>query len=189
MQKQLILLALIATFASAQDLVGRWQPRFQEDSAERIGLLGPPAWGDISKGAKSPNEGPELGDYAGLPLNDAGRLKADSWDASILTLPEHQCKPHPATYAFRGPNDFRIAAQTDPATGRVVAYIFSGTYLGRDRYIWMDGRPHPPDYAPHTWGGFSTGTMDGNKLKVVTTHIKAGWLRRNKGICSRHCGD
>ena len=179
MRRAIIILVLLRICAGAQDLAGRWQPRFHEDSAERIGLLGPPAWGDISKGAKSPNEGPELGDYAGLPLNDAGRLKAESWDASILTLPEHQCKPHPATYAFRGPNDLRIAPQTDAATQRVIAFVLTGTYLGRPRTIWMDGRAHPPEAAAHTWSGFSTGTWEGSKLKVLTTHLKAGWLRRN----------
>ena len=43
----------------------------------------------------------------------------------------------------------------------------------------MDGRPHPPDYAPHTWMGFSTGKWDGDTLTVYTTHIKQGWYRRN----------
>ena len=43
----------------------------------------------------------------------------------------------------------------------------------------MDGRSHPPAYAPHTWMGFSTGRFVGNALEVRTTHLKQGWLRRN----------
>ena len=43
----------------------------------------------------------------------------------------------------------------------------------------MDGRPHPPDYAAHTWQGFSTGSWEGDVLVVKTTHLKAGWMRRN----------
>ena len=43
----------------------------------------------------------------------------------------------------------------------------------------MDGRPHPPDYAPHTWAGFSTGKWDGDTLVVTTTHLKENWVRRN----------
>ena len=43
----------------------------------------------------------------------------------------------------------------------------------------MDGRPHPSEYAPHTWEGFSTGEWEGNALKVTVTHIKAGYLQRN----------
>jgi hypothetical protein len=42
----------------------------------------------------------------------------------------------------------------------------------------MDGRPHPPEYAPHSWTGFSTGEWVGNTLKVTTTHLKDGYLRR-----------
>ena len=36
-----------------------------------------------------------------------------------------------------------------------------------------------PDYAAHTWMGFSTGKWDGNILTVYTTHLKWGWIRRN----------
>jgi len=48
-----------------------------------------------------------------------------------------------------------------------------------DRVIYMDGRPHPPEYAPHTWMGFSTGRWVGDMLEVRTTHIKSEWFRRN----------
>jgi len=47
------------------------------------------------------------------------------------------------------------------------------------RTIWMDGRPHPPELAEHTSMGFSTGEWEGRTLKVTTTHLKEGWLRRN----------
>ena len=47
------------------------------------------------------------------------------------------------------------------------------------RTIWMDGRPHPSPFAPHTFMGFSTGRWEGNVLTVTTTHLKQGWLRRN----------
>ena len=43
----------------------------------------------------------------------------------------------------------------------------------------MDGRPHPPEHALHTWEGFSTGRWDGNTLVVTTTHLKESYLRRN----------
>ena len=43
----------------------------------------------------------------------------------------------------------------------------------------MDGRPHPSKTAPHPFGGFSTGRWDGNTLVVTTTHMKAGYVRRN----------
>ena len=43
----------------------------------------------------------------------------------------------------------------------------------------MDGRPHPPAWAQHTWMGFSTGKYEGNILTVYTTHLKRAWIRRN----------
>jgi hypothetical protein len=43
----------------------------------------------------------------------------------------------------------------------------------------MDGRPHPPDYVPHTNMGFSTGEWHGDILTVSTTHIKKEFYRRS----------
>jgi hypothetical protein len=43
----------------------------------------------------------------------------------------------------------------------------------------MDGRPHPDEFAQHTWQGFSTGSWEGPVLKIVTTHLKKGWIQRN----------
>ena len=63
-------------------------------------------------------------------------------------------------------------------TQRLVAYRFYGSY-GLARTVWMDGRPHPPANARHTYEGFSTGRWEGNRLAIETTHLKAGFLRRN----------
>jgi len=156
-----ILLLIAPTPAFAQrDLSGNWTALYHEDQPHRI-------------------PGPELGDYTGIPLNDAGRLKADSWDASILTLREHQAKPHPSTYSLRGPANIRITRQLDPVTQETIGYELFGTFGQATRLIWLDGRPHPPEYAPHTWAGFSTARWDGNSLDVVTSHLKVGWLQRN----------
>ena len=158
-----VLLAALAlpSRAFAQiDLSGVWAPIFHEDQPERV-------------------PGPDIGDYAGLPINDAARLKADTWDASLLTLPEHQCKPHPSTYGFRGVGNLRIIPDFDDATQRMVKINTQIQWMEQKREIWMDGRPHPPDYAAHTWQGFSTGHWEGPVLVVNTTHLKQGWMRRN----------
>ena len=162
-----VLLSLVAARpAAAQvDLSGMWAPVFHEDQVERV-------------------PGPEVGDYAGLPLNDALRARADAWDAGLLTLPEHQCKPHPSTYGFRGVGNLRITADIEDATQRIVKLNTHIQWQEQKREIWMDGRPHPPDYAAHTWQGFSTGRWDGNALVVRTTHLKAGWIRRNGAVIS-----
>ena len=53
-----------------------------------------------------------------------------------------------------------------------------------DRPIYMDGRPHPPEWAPHTWAGFSTGKYDGNMLVVTTTHLRESYIRANTALFS-----
>ena len=122
--------------------------------------------------------GPELGDYAWLPINDAVRLRADSWDASLITLPEYQCRVHPSDYvsSFAA---LRIWEERDSASQQLIAIHTHHFAWGTERTIWMDGRPHPPEYALHTAMGFSTGKWDGDILVVTTTHLKEGWTRRN----------
>jgi hypothetical protein len=147
--------------AAAQvDLSGEWGQKMSEDAPERGG-------------------GPEIGDYTGLPINDRARLQADSWDADKWTLLEHQCEPHPADYAVRGPGSMRVWADMDPLTKDVTEWHTMIMWMNPERTIYMDGRPHPSEFAPHTWGGFSTGEWVGDMLKVTTTHLKEGWLRRN----------
>jgi hypothetical protein len=64
-------------------------------------------------------------------------------------------------------------------TARVIAIRKRGTWMEPERTIWLDGRPHPPESAAHTWQGFSTGRWEGNRLTVTTTHIKSGHLQMN----------
>jgi glyoxylase-like metal-dependent hydrolase (beta-lactamase superfamily II) len=164
--RRLVLLAALA-FAVAQpaaaqiDIAGEWGSRLHED----LGYRG---------------TGPALGEYVGLPLNDAGRQKASTWDASILSSPEEQAKPHPAQYNMRGPGtNLRITKIFDPYNSAFLGYRIAGTYGRADRTIWMDGRPHPSEHAEHLWEGFSTGRVERNQLIVTTTHMKAGWVLRN----------
>lgn len=149
-----------ATPAYAQiDLSGEWAPRFHEDQPERV-------------------PGPDLGDYLGIPISDAARWRGESWSASIMTLPEWQCRPHSADYIWRGPSPVRITKEVDPVSREIVA--FHAEWLRSiDRPIYLDGRPHPSSNAPHTWAGFSTGKWNGDVLTVTTTHLKEGYLRRN----------
>jgi glyoxylase-like metal-dependent hydrolase (beta-lactamase superfamily II) len=158
-----ILLAAVLACAPACaqiDPAGEWSPRYHEDQPER-------------------RPGPEIGDYLGLPITSAARLRGDAWDASLLTVPEHQCKPHPSDYAPRGPAELRISKEIDRDTQQLIAYRTHISMMGTERIIWMDGRPHPPAWALHTWQGFSTGKWDGSMLTITTTHLKAGWIRRN----------
>jgi len=122
--------------------------------------------------------GPEIGDYLGIPLNAAARLRADTWDASLLTVPEYQCRVHPSDYvpSFAG---IRIWEERDKESQQLIAIHTHHFAWGTERTIWMDGRPHPPTYAMHTSQGFSTGKWEGGILTVTTTHLKEAWIRRN----------
>jgi hypothetical protein len=155
------LLASAAPAAAQFDITGEWAARTGEDQPHRV-------------------PGPDLGDYTGLPLNAAARQKAESWDASVLSQPEQQAKPHPAQYFMRGPGpNMRWTKIVDPVSGRLVAFTVVGMFGRADRVIWMDGRPHPSQYAEHTFAGFSSGEWEGNALKVTTTHMKTAFIQRN----------
>ncbi|HWN85005.1 MAG TPA: hypothetical protein VNN99_07640, partial [Vicinamibacterales bacterium] len=83
--------------------------------------------------------GPELGDYTGIPVTEAVRLRADTWDASLITLPEYQCRVHPSDYA---PSfaPIRIWEERDRDSQQLVAIKIHHFAWGTQRTIWMDGR-------------------------------------------------
>lgn len=160
MGRVLLVVLFVTAPAFAQvDFSGEWAPRFHEDQPERV-------------------PGPELGDYLGIPINEAARMRADTWAASVQTLPEWQCRPHSADYIWRGPSQLRITKEVDPVTRQITA--FHAEWLRSvDNVIYLDGRPHPPPDAPHSWGGFATATWVGDMLTVTVTHLKEGYVRRN----------
>ena len=120
---------------------------------------------------------PPLGDYLGVPFNDAGRMRSDTTAESIWGTPEYQCRPHSAPHQWRGLGGARILKEQDPLTREVKVYHIQ-FMRSLDRPVFMDGRPRPPAYAPHSWTGFSTGEWVGNTLKISTTHFKDGYLKR-----------
>jgi hypothetical protein len=131
----------------------------------------------------TPNEenigNPFLVDYLGLPINDAARAWALAWNPARLDSPEHQCEAHAVPYLYGGPGNLRIWEERDPQTQALIDIRQYHSNYEQSRTIWMDGRAHPPEGAPHTWTGFSTGKWEGNMLTVYTTHIKKGDERRN----------
>jgi hypothetical protein len=142
----LLFLASGAAFAQA-DLSGMWAPvGYRPDS-------------------------PDMGDYTGFPLSHAGLLRAESWAANMFDVAENVCRPYPLEDPF-GPAQLRVSTEVDKTTQQVIAYRMHFFYHEEERTIWMDGRPAPPDYALHTWAGFSTGKWEGNDLVITTTHLK-----------------
>jgi len=155
------LAVILAVPAAAEiDLGGNWANRQHQDWQDR-------------------NPGPEVVDYVALPINADARARALSYTASLLSLPERQCLYYPPQYVEIGPQSIKMWSETDPGTGKIIAWKISAAVDRAIRTIWMDGRPHPPVSAPHPFGGFSTGMWQGDTLTVYTTHVKAGYIRRN----------
>jgi hypothetical protein len=139
------------------DLTGNWAPAPHEESVGN----------------------PLLAEYVGIPVTDGARAFGLAWSPSRGTLPEHQCDVHIVSYIYGGPLNVRIWEEKDAQSQRVIAIRQYISTYEQDRTIWMDGRPHPPEGAAHTWMGFSTGQWEGGTLTVRTTHMKQGDLRRN----------
>lgn len=154
----LVLWAPLSGTAFAQaDLVGSWAARNTED---------------ISRDSYPV-------DYVGLPLNDEGRTRALTYNESQLAMIERQCEGWPQFYFVQGPFGLKIWSETEPVKGTVTSLTIGAWEDRAAMTIWMDGRPHPSRYAEHTRAGFTTGTWEGNTLVAYTTHMKAGFMRKN----------
>ena len=154
-----VLLALLsaATPAHAQmDFSGEWTPVQDEDNGGN----------------------PYTGEFIGIPMSRAALLRGEAWNASLYTLPQWQCRPHGAMYISRGPSQVRISKEVDPNSRTITAW-HAEWLRSVDNPYYMDGRPRPPELAPHTWGGFSTAEFVGDMLKITTTHLKEDYYRRN----------
>ena len=118
----LFLMLLAGSPALAQvDLSGEWSPnRAHEDQTPRPNVL--------------------PGDYAGMPINDNARARADAWTATRWTLPEWQCRPHPLGYLERGPSGTEdLAGDRSRLTGSRGHPHGMAAIRRLPRYIWMDG--------------------------------------------------
>jgi hypothetical protein len=128
---------------------------------------------------------PAKGDYASIPLNQAGHKAADAWDPDKDIAAGNQCKAYGAAAIMRVPGRVHIA-WADDNTLKIDAD--AGTQTRTFRF----GGKAPANEAP-SWQGFSMASWDGVRppspfggggpmggaLKVVTTNMKAGYLRKN----------
>jgi heme-degrading monooxygenase HmoA len=155
------LLLCLGLPAMAQiDLSGSWASKNHEDGLER-------------------GAGPNPGDFTGIPFNESGRAKALSASQSELSMPERICAFYSQWHMMIGTFGVKIWNETDSVTGKTVAWVVGAWEDRAAMTIWMDGRPHPSEHAPHSQAGFTTGTWDGNVLTAYTTHMLTGYLRRN----------
>ena len=148
-------------FAQEIDFSGDWRPLYHEDLPERI-------------------PGPHLADYSGMPLNDAARLRGDSYNPNrISVVSEYICRQHGGDYSMRGAADMRIERVVDPLTQQAISFKTRIGFMAMERTIWLNNPERPAEIAPHTFQGFSTGSYDGNMLSILTTDFKESYLRRN----------
>ena len=119
------------------------------------------------------------GDAAGVPVSPEGRWRGDSWSPEDFDVAEWVCRPHSFDYGLEGGlSRMRVWTEVDKDTQRLIAYHAHANQEEQEVTIWMDGRPHPPANALHTWSGFSTGEWEGDVLVVTTTHAKEAYIRR-----------
>jgi hypothetical protein len=161
-----------ARAAAPAELTGNWVAQVTEDWRWR--MITPPK-----------------GDYASVPLNADGRKLADAWDLAKDDAAGEQCRAFGAGGIMRQPTRLRIA-WTDENTLRVETDAGQQTR----QFHFDKGRPRA---AERSWqgdalaewigtppaGGFGfgppipAGPPARASLKVVSTNLKPGYLRRN----------
>ena len=131
---------------------------------------------------------PTKGDYQAVPMNAEGRKVADAWDPAIDDAAGNQCKSYGAAAIMRVPgrvhitwaDDQTLRVDIDAGTQTRLFHFENpsgdGTWQGRSAAQWERpggrggaGRGGAPDAAP----------PKGGSLKVVTTNMRAGYLRKN----------
>lgn len=138
------------------DMTGMWRPLFRNEDGSGLD-----------------------GDYAGLPLSAAGRVRAQSWAPENFDVPEWVCRPHVWDFSVEAPAaTMRITADIEDSTQRLISLHGRLSMREQETTIWMDGRSRPPDYARHSWSGFATGEWDGDVLVQTVTHLKEAYIRR-----------
>jgi hypothetical protein len=119
---------------------------------------------------------PTRGEYGGVPLTAAGRSVADTWDPERDLAAGEACKGYAAPGIMRVPGRLHVTWQDDN-TLRIDTDAGTQTRLFR-----FDSPPAPG--GERTWQGHSAAqweTSDAGRgnLKVVTTNLKAGSVRKN----------
>ncbi len=123
---------------------------------------------------------PRPGDFQSVPMTPAAIKIADTWDPAKDEGMGEQCKSYGAPALLREPEHLHITWQDDKT-------LRMDTDAGKQTRLFHFGDWKPKDDA-HTLQGDSVAEWDfqregpktvGGSLKVTTTHLKAGYLRKN----------
>jgi len=122
---------------------------------------------------------PKKGDFGGISLNPEGRKLANAWDPGKDEAAGEQCKAYGAPGLMRMPGRLRISWQDDQT---LKIESDSGEQV---RLLHFDSSDTPGT----AWQGVSKASWERvpvgfgvapiGSLKVVTTRMKPGYLRRN----------
>lgn len=123
---------------------------------------------------------PAKGDYISVPLNPAGRKLADAWDPAQDEAAGNSCKAYGAPAVMRIPgrlrvswqDDFTLKVETDAGT-QTRLFHFDATKAG------AGGDWQGASVANWDVEAGARGPLPGAGLRVITTHIKPGYLRKN----------
>jgi hypothetical protein len=150
------------------DITGYWVSLVNEDCRYRMTM-------------------PPKGDFAGVPLNGAGRQAAAAWDSARDEASGDACKAYGAGGVMRMPGRLHIAWAADDTLrieidagmqARTIAFQGvggeAGTWQGVSTGSWDRG-----DTAMTRGGLFQGAVIRGGSLRVVTTKLRAGYLRKN----------
>jgi hypothetical protein len=132
---------------------------------------------------------PPKGDYTSVPINPAGRKIADAWDPAKDEAAGDQCKAYGAAGLMRMPtrvhitwqDDTTLKLETDAGTQTRTFYFAEAKSQGGDwQGVSTASWDYPRQLFPPAFGlGRGGGTPPGGSLKVVTTKLKPGYLRKN----------
>jgi hypothetical protein len=128
---------------------------------------------------------PAKGDYASVPLSQEGRRVANTWDPDKDIAAGEQCKSYGAPGLMRVPGRLHITWEDDKT-------LKVETDAGKQTRIFHFGaealeneKPSLQGYSVASWDGpppgrgAARGPMRAGSLKVVTTHLLPGYLRKN----------
>jgi hypothetical protein len=125
---------------------------------------------------------PAKGDYASIPITIEAKKAGDAWDPAKDEAAGEQCKSYGAPAIMAVPTRLRIAWQDD---NTLQVETDAGMQTRRFYFSTQKARPGAP-----TWQGHSIAQWErprpargvvakGGSLKVVTSHVRPGYLRKN----------
>ncbi len=136
---------------------------------------------------------PAKGDYASIPINLAAKKFADAWDPAKDEAAGEQCRSYGAPAVMRVPERVHITWQdantlkVETDAGQQVRLFHFGdwkapngpaTFQGDSVALWETPRVGRGG-AGRAGGASEAPRPKFGDLKVVTTHIKPGYLRKN----------